>query len=121
MNPSDATAMPSVVNEILSGEGMTLADAARLCPASRGAGKVSPTTLTRWITVGAPRYDGTLVRLEAARYGRRWMTTRGAVARFIASLTPITTSTPLPITIASPTPDPKRVKAAMARLDAVGA
>jgi hypothetical protein len=116
-----AATPPTVVTEILNGEGMTLADAARLCPASRGRGKVSPTTLLRWITVGAPRWDGTLVRLEAARYGRRWVTTRGAVARLLLALTPCATSVPPPTTSANTTPNPKRVKAAAEKLAAAGA
>ena len=99
MDQSNATVTPNVVSEILNGQGMTLADAARLCPASRGKGKVSPTTLLRWITVGAQRYDGTLVRLEAVRFGRRWMVSggsTGSVARFLLALTPTEQPPPPP-------------------------
>lgn len=120
MNLSDATTpTPTVIAEILAGEGMTLSDAARLCPASRGQGRVSPTTLLRWVTDGAPRHDGTLVRLEAARYGRRWLVSRSSLARFIQSLTPM--STPPPTTSASTAPNPKRVKKATEKLVASGA
>jgi hypothetical protein len=43
--------------------------------------------LFRWIRRGVKRADGTVVKLEAVRLGSRWITSREALSRFVASLT----------------------------------
>jgi hypothetical protein len=55
-------------------------------PASRGARKVSFTTVLRWIQKGARAADGRLVRLEALRLGSRWVSSLEAVQRFAENL-----------------------------------
>ncbi|MCE9566555.1 MAG: hypothetical protein K8U57_31410 [Planctomycetes bacterium] len=46
----------------------------------------------RWRNTGARATDGTLVKLECVRVGGRWLTSRGAVARFVSALTDASTS-----------------------------
>jgi hypothetical protein len=65
-----------------------LAVAARLVPPARSGKRTHLSTLLRWILAGAMAPDGTRVRLEAVRLGGRWMTSREAIQRFAASLTP---------------------------------
>jgi hypothetical protein len=91
---------PSVLAEIQSGQGLNLSAAGRLFPAHRGVGTVGPSTVFRWLTKGARATGGQLVKLEAVRVGGRWLTSRGAVARFVQALT--SASTPVPGTPAPP-------------------
>lgn len=74
------------MSELLSESIVSLAEAARQFPGSRGAKRVSPSTVWRWCSKGIRRPDGQLVRLEQFRLGSRVMTTREAVARFVAAL-----------------------------------
>jgi hypothetical protein len=57
-------------------------------PPARSGKKCRLSTLIRWATRGARSPDGRLVRLEAARLGNRWVSTREAIARFMVALTP---------------------------------
>ncbi len=74
--------MASVLEEIVAGEGMTMGEAAKLFPAHRGKGRASTSTIWRWITEGATGPDGTVVKLEAAKFGGRHITTKKALMRF---------------------------------------
>ncbi len=67
-----------------------LAAAATLIPPARNGKKTHLSTILRWILRGAKAPDGTLVKLEAARLGGRWLTSREALQRFSAKLTPST-------------------------------
>lgn len=84
----------------LNGEPLfSLVQAAKKFPGHRGPERLHPATLTRWILAGAKAHDGQRVKLEAVRFGSRWLTSEGALARFSAALTPLTdppgfTSTP---------------------------
>ena len=93
---SKPVSTPLVLNEIQSGEGLSLSAAGRLFPAHRGPGTVDPSTVFRWVTVGGKTPDGALVKLEAVRVGGRWLTSRQAVARFVTSLTPTAVPTTPP-------------------------
>lgn len=84
----------SVLTEIQCGEGLNLSAAGRLFPAHRGEGTVGPSTVFRWLTKGARSTGGQLVKLEAVRVGGRWLTSRGAVARFVQALTTASTHAP---------------------------
>ena len=53
----------------------------------RANGTVDPSTVFRWLTKGMRTADGLVVKLEAVRVGGRWLTSRGAVSRFVATLT----------------------------------
>ena len=48
----------------------------------------------RWAVHGARSPAGKLVRLEAARLGSRWITSRQALQRFVEALTPRTGAAP---------------------------
>lgn len=92
---SSAEPVPQVLQEIQSGQGLALSAVGRLFPAHRGTGTVDPSTVFRWVTKGAKTPAGDLVKLEAVRVGGRWLTSRGAVARFVAALTAAADSAPV--------------------------
>ena len=96
--PSDV--VPRVLHEIEAGGGLSLPAAGRTFPAHRGEGTVNPSTVFRWVTKGARTGDGQLVKLEAVRTPGRWLTSRAAVARFVAALTAAAdpSATPAPVT-----------------------
>lgn len=65
---------------------LTLSQAAARYPGHRGAERLHPATLTRWILKGARAVDGRRVKLEAVRLGCRWLTSEGALRRFADAL-----------------------------------
>lgn len=108
-----------VLDEVTSGSGLTMAQAARLFPGSTGRG-VDPATLWRWRTRGATAADGSRVRLECARVGCTWYTSRPALARFVARLSEQQSADPTP---PPRTPTARRLasEAACAELERMGA
>jgi hypothetical protein len=76
-----------LLQEIESGQGETLTRAARRLPRSRLDRPVTLGCLFRWITTGVIGPDGQRIHLEAARLAGRWITTPGAIRRFIQSQT----------------------------------
>jgi hypothetical protein len=52
-------------------------------------------TVYRWVLRGVPGPDGRRIKLEATRLGRAWVTSRQALARFAAALTPKLDDEPL--------------------------
>src|SRR5207248_1081375 len=76
-----------VIAEILAGDGLSLAEAARVVPAFRSGKPTHTATLWRWAAKGVRLRDGTVVRLETCRIGGRQMTSRAALGRFIAAQT----------------------------------
>jgi hypothetical protein len=96
-----ADSTPLVLAEIIAGDALGLGATARLLPAHRGEGRASATTIWRWITLGTRTADGRVVRLEAARVGGRWLTSRAALGRYAAALTP--PADPRPTTPVTPT------------------
>jgi hypothetical protein len=112
--------VPQVLAEIHAGDGLSLSAAGRLFPGHRGGTSVDPSTVFRWVTRGTRTPGGVFVKLEAVRVGVRWLTSRGAVARFVAALT--AASGPAPV--APPVPVPplnRRAEKAAAALKAMGA
>jgi hypothetical protein len=77
---------PPVLDDLLRGEGLSLAAASALLPASPSGLPPTTSTLARWASEGVRRPDGRRVFLEAARVGSRLYTSRSALARFIAEL-----------------------------------
>jgi hypothetical protein len=77
-----------VILEIINGDALGIGAAARLIPANRGGGPACPSTIWRWITSGSATTEGQTVKLEAARVGGRWLTSKAALARFFVALTP---------------------------------
>jgi hypothetical protein len=67
---------------------LTLTTVTHVIPPGRNGRRTHISTILRWIMKGAKAPDGTLVKLEAARLGGRWMTTREALRRFSERLTP---------------------------------
>lgn len=108
-----------VLAEILNGDVLSLPAAAKQLPSPRGAGRANPSTVWRWITTGS-RAGGRTVKLEAARLGSSWFTSRAAIARFMESLTPGATTPAAP---RAPTKAARRRagEAAAKRLQAAGA
>jgi hypothetical protein len=75
-----------------------LTEAASRFPGQRGAARLHPATLTRWILKGSKGVNGQRVKLEALRMGSRWLTSAAALARFANALHPAgdsQTETPL--------------------------
>jgi hypothetical protein len=117
-NPAAHAAPPPILNgEPLIG----LVAAGRLLPGHRANRHVDGATIWRWIVKGAKSTSGGVVRLEAVRVGGRWVTSAGAVRRFVAALTEAslvgteTTATP----VASPASRKHRAATASAELDAL--
>jgi hypothetical protein len=76
-----------VADALLNDEPLiTLSQAATRFPGHRGADRLHPATLTRWILKGVRALDGRRVRLEAVRVGSRWLTSEAALARFADAL-----------------------------------
>lgn len=96
MADSNSEPVPQVLTEIQDGQGLALSAAGRLFPGHRGGTAVDPSTVFRWVTRGAKTPAGELVKLEAVRVGGRWLTSRGAVARFVTALTPPAAPAPAP-------------------------
>ena len=79
--------MPLVLMEIQAGDGQSPAAAGRSIPGYRSNPTTNSATVFRWITKGTRVANGRLIKLEAVRVGARWLTSRGAVARFVSALT----------------------------------
>ncbi len=94
-----------IITEIRAGEGLTLSAAGRLLPGHRGSKAVNPSTVFRWVTKGLAGPGGSVIRLEAARAGARWLTSSAAVTRFVAALTAASTSS-ADLTTPQSTPSP---------------
>ena len=75
-----------MITEVLAGDALTLAVAARMLPPHRGK-STSPRTLWRWHMKGV-RTGERRVHLEMARVGTMWCTSRAAMARFLVALMP---------------------------------
>ena len=73
----------------LLGEGLIpLADVPRLLPLGPNGKRLHRSAPWRWVREGVEGPGRERVYLEAVRSGRRWLTSRQAVARFQASQTP---------------------------------
>jgi hypothetical protein len=86
----------SVSLDLLVEDLITLSQAARMFPAARGAGRANPATIWRHARQGVLLPDGRRVFLAAAKHGSRWLTSRQAVARFVAELTAAANGDPSP-------------------------
>jgi hypothetical protein len=77
--------------DITSEDTLTLTDACRILPRGRNGSRPQLSTLLRWILDGCRAPDRRRVRLEAVRLGNKWITSRQALQRFAAALTPTLT------------------------------
>ena len=91
------TQSPPVIAEVLAGDGLSLAEAARVVPSFRPGRPTHAATIWRWATKGVRLQDGSLVRLETCRIGGRQMTSRAALGRFIRAQTPLADTEPGPM------------------------
>ncbi len=73
---------------IVSESLLSFHDAARMLPPNRVGKSVNFSTVWRWALKGVRTIDGHRVKLEAARVGGRWLTSKQALERFAAALTP---------------------------------
>jgi hypothetical protein len=79
---------PPIIAEILAGDSLSLAEAARVVPAFRPGRPTHTATLWRWAAKGVRLNDGSVIKLETCRIGGRQMTSRAALGRFIRAQTP---------------------------------
>jgi hypothetical protein len=86
-----------LLSEIEAGQGETLSCAAQRMPRSRRGRPVTLSCVLRWVTEGVNDSAGTRIKLEAARLAGKWVTTPGAIRRFIAAQTPKIDSRTAPI------------------------
>ena len=97
---------------------ISLSQAAARFPGHRGAERLHPATLTRWILKGVKAVDGRRVKLEAVRVGCRWLTSEPALRRFADALGSPPAESPPPPTAAA---RQKASQRADAELRAMGA
>lgn len=77
-------AQPEVT--LLDEELIPVQDLPARLPPSRSGRRLHRAAVWRWVTDGLKGPDGGRVRLEALRMGRRWVTSKQAVARFFRRL-----------------------------------
>jgi hypothetical protein len=77
--------------EIERGDGETLTRAARRVPRTRQDRPVTLSCLLRWVMTGVVGPGGQRGYLEAARLAGKWVTTPGAIRRFVEAQTPVLT------------------------------
>jgi hypothetical protein len=111
--------LPQIVREVVGGEAISLATAARSFPSARREGQCDRTTVWRWATTGHRLASGVTVVLETARVGGRLFTSRAAITRFVARLTPSRPSPGAP-SVATAASAASRRRAATSRLAAAG-
>lgn len=75
---------------------LTISQIAARLPGSRGASRVHPATITRWILTGCPDRTGTRVKLAATRAGTRWLVRVTDLDAFFAALAADSASVPAP-------------------------
>ena len=78
---------PLVLQEVMSGDGLSFSAAGRLFPGHRGGKAMDSSAIYRWYAKGKTGPSGALVRLEACRVGSRWLTSKQSLNRFIMRLT----------------------------------
>ena len=98
---------------------LTLTEAARLVPPGHGGKKTHISTLLRWILDGVTSPSGEKVRLEGARLGSRWITSKEALQRFMDRLTPAVSEAPTPAP-RTPTQRQRAAERAGEELDKIG-
>ena len=97
---------------------LTLAEISASLPGARGARRLSPATLTRWILQGCPARNGTRMKLAAMRCGQRWLVYQTDLDEFFAALA----ADPVPQTPPrSPSQRQRAAEAAGKRLAEAGA
>lgn len=65
---------------------LTTIQIAKSIPGSRGAERLNPATVTRWILRGCADLSGKNVKLKATRAGNRWLVYQSDLDAFFAAL-----------------------------------
>jgi hypothetical protein len=99
---------------------LTLAEIAKRIPGARGAARLHPATITRWILRGTRATNGTIVRLAATRVGYRWLVSAADLDEFFRALSAPTDATSVPV-VRTPTARQKSSQLAAEKLEAMGA
>jgi len=104
--------MPSeqLLQEVEDGLGMPLTALAKRVPPTRQGRPVTLGCPLRWILDGVRSPNGNIVRLDAVRLAGRWITTPGALRRFMLAQTPTIGAESKPVARS-----PKRKQAAAER------
>ncbi len=105
---------------------LTISQIVARLPGSRGARRLHPATVTRWILFGSPARDGCRVKLAATRAGSRWLVRESDLQKFFAALAAdpsgTTASSPtLPLTGNSTSPHRDASERAARELKRMGA
>lgn len=98
---------------------LTISQVVSRIPGSRGAKRVHPATVVRWITSGCPARDGNRLKLAATRAGSRWLVRPADLAAFFAALAAEPTPSPAPPR--SPAARARAGERAAAELERMGA
>jgi hypothetical protein len=78
-----------IIDQIIQEGAINMSAAAKALTVSlRAARPVHPGTVGRWINVGVTTTRGRRVRLEGFRVGRKWMTSKAAISRFLLAQQP---------------------------------
>lgn len=101
----------NLLEEILAGDSLSLSAAARLFGSGRSDRPLTPSAVWRWANKGAKSPSGVILKLEVARCGNSYRTSRAAIKRFLSALNP-TPSQPVP---PAPAPAKKQKRSAKAR------
>jgi hypothetical protein len=99
---------------------LTITEIVARLPGARGASRVHPATVVRWITHGCPARDGTRVRLAATRAGSRWLILLADLNAFFAALAADPQTAP-EATLRSPVAKTKAAARASSELERRGA
>jgi hypothetical protein len=108
-----------LLSEIAEGKGEQLRALARRVPSYRHGRPATLSRLIRWILDGVLAPTGERVRLEAVKGPAGWISTPGALARFLAALTPRPTDEPTPAT-RTPAARRRASERAAEKLDEIG-
>lgn len=65
---------------------LTVTQVCARLPGARGAKRVAPSTVVRWVTIGCPSRTGERIRLRATRAGSRWLINPADLDGFFAAL-----------------------------------
>jgi hypothetical protein len=106
----------SMFEEIANGQGLSFSQAARVVP-GRGKSGCHPSCIWRWATDGIRLRDGSRLKLESVRLGGRYVTSRGAIKRFLSACNDAETVNTSEATETKQT----RAAKASAKLEAMGA
>ncbi len=107
--------------DLLNETPLPIAAVAREIPGARGAATVNPATVYHWCTKGTRTPDGRRVKLEFYRMGSRVMTTREALARYVARLSASVGDADTSPPTRTPSERKKAQKRADAELEKMGA